>query len=314
MISLNTIYEIEFGNNYLKVDGNTALSRNAVADFEYSDYHMTAFNDEIGKIYWLQIYDGETLVKDLVPAIRKSDGAVGMYDQLSGEFLTASSGILYAQKFDKVTITANSYTIQYGDAMPEFGFTSEGMDVTGVPEITCEATATSPVGTYPIVIARGSVTNNNDTYVNGVLTIEKAPLTITAKDYTRYVGEENPVFEADYAGFKNDETNEVLISQPTFTCEANATSTEGEYPIVVSGAEAQNYEITYVDGKLTIDNIMLGDANGDGRVDQVDLALMVAKLLEKNPAVFVHKNADINKDNVINQIDLALLVRILLEN
>lgn len=305
LISLNTIYEIEFGNNYLKVDGNTALSRNAVADFEYSDYHMTAFNDEIGKIYWLQIYDGETLVKDLVPAIRKSDGAVGMYDQLSGEFLTASSGILYAQKFDKVTITANSYTIQYGDAMPEFGFTSEGMDVTGVPEITCEATTTSPVGTYPIVIGRGSVTNNNDTYVNGVLTIEKAPLTITAKDYTRYVGDENPVFEAEYAGFKNDDTNEVLSVQPTFTCEANSESEEGEYPIVVSGAEAQNYEITYVNGKLTINSYLLGDVNGDGRINVLDIVKIVGYIMGSPTQPFIEKAAHHNDDGVINVLDLV---------
>lgn len=305
LIRLNTIYEIEFGNNYLKVDGNTALSRNAVADFEYSDYHMTAFNDEIGKIYWLQIYDGETLVKDLVPAIRKSDGAVGMYDQLSGEFLTASSGILYAQKFDKVTITANSYTIQYGDAMPEFGFTSEGMDVTGVPEITCEATTTSPVGTYPIVIGRGSVTNNNDTYVNGVLTIEKAPLTITAKDYTRYVGDENPVFEAEYTGFKNDETNEVLSVQPTFTCEANSESEEGEYPIVVSGAEAQNYEITYVNGKLTINSYLLGDVNGDGKINVLDIVKIVGYIMGSPTQPFIEKAAHHNDDGVINVLDLV---------
>ena len=89
-------------------------------------------------------------------------------------------------------------------------------------------------------------------------------MTITAKDCTRYVGEENPAFEAEYSGFKNSETSEVLSMQPSFTCEANAESEAGEYPIVVSGAEAQNYEITFVDGTLTVENYLLGDVNGDG--------------------------------------------------
>lgn len=312
LITLNTPYEIEFGNNYLKVNGNTALSNNSVSDFEYSNYHMTAFNDEIGKIYWLQIYDGETLIKDLVPAIRKSDGAEGMYDQLTGEFIQASSGTLYVQKFDKVKITANSYTIQYGDAMPMFGFTSEGMDVTGAPEISCDATATSPVGSYPIVISRGTVTNNNDTYVNGVLTIEKAPLTITAKDFTRYIGEENPVFEAEYSGFKNEETNEVLSVQPTFTCEANAESEAGEYPIVVSGAEAQNYEITFVDGTLTVENYLLGDVNGDGKINVLDIVKIVSYIMGSPTQPFIEKAAHHNDDGVINVLDLVKEVSLVL--
>ena len=151
-----------------------------------------------------------------------------------------------------VTITANSYTIKYGDDIPDFGFTSEGADLVGTPAITCEATASSPVGTYPIVITKGTVENYNDTYVNGTLTIEKAPLTITAKSYTRKQGEENPTFEADYEGFKNNETSSVLTKQPVFSCDATAASAPGEYDITVSGAEAQNYEISYVSGKLTV--------------------------------------------------------------
>ena len=165
------------------------------------------------------------------------------------------SGKLTVIDADAVIITANSYTIKYGDDMPEFGFTSEGADLVGTPAITCEATASSPVGTYPIVISKGSVENYNDTYVNGTLTIEKAPLTITAKSYTRKQGEENPTFEADYEGFKNNETSSVLTKQPTFACTATAASAPGEYDITVSGAEAQNYEISYVSGVLTVEQV-----------------------------------------------------------
>ena len=161
-------------------------------------------------------------------------------------------GKLTITEADPVTITAKSYTIKYGDELPTFEFTSEGATLAGTPAITCEATKTSAVGIYPIVITKGSVTNYNTIFVNGTLTIEKAPLTITAKSYTIKQGETLPTFEAEYSGFKNNETKAVLTTQPTITTTATSTSEPGEYDIIVSGAEAQNYSISYVAGKLTI--------------------------------------------------------------
>ena len=161
-------------------------------------------------------------------------------------------GKLTITEADPVTVTAKSYTIKYGDDIPAFEFTSDGAALEGTPLITCEATSASPVGTYPIVISKGSVANYNVTYVNGTLTIEKAPLRITAKDYTIKQGEALPAFEATYEGFKNNETLDVLTKQPTITTTATSASEPGEYEITVSGAEAQNYEMSYVAGKLTI--------------------------------------------------------------
>ena len=113
------------------------------------------------------------------------------------------------------------------------------------------------------------------------------------------------MFEAEYAGFKNDETNEVLSVQPTFTCEANSESEEGEYPIVVSGAEAQNYEITYVNGKLTINSYLLGDVNGDGRINVLDIVKIVGYIMGSPTQPFIEKAAHHNDDGVINVLDLV---------
>ena len=155
--------------------------------------------------------------------------------------------------FDRpVTIIPQNYTIAYGDGLPTFEYDSQDVTLFGTPEISCEATSTSPAGTYPITITKGSVANPNATYVNGTLTIEKAPLTITAQDYTIKQGEDLPVFEATYEGFKNNETADVLTTLPTLSTTATSASEPGEYEIAVSGAEAQNYEISYVSGKLTI--------------------------------------------------------------
>ena len=156
------------------------------------------------------------------------------------------------KKHTPVTLTARSYTRNYGEVNPTFGYTAEGATVEGTPDITCEATATSPVGTYPIVISKGSVTNEDDSYVNGTLTVTKAPLTITAQSYVIKQGEALPTFEVSYDGFKNADTRDVLKKQPAAACAATSWSDAGTYDITVDGAEAENYSISYVKGTLTI--------------------------------------------------------------
>jgi hypothetical protein len=89
-------------------------------------------------------------------------------------------------------------------------------------------------------------------YVDGTLTITKAPLSVTAKSYIREQGQENPNFEVTYSGFKNGENESVLTIKPTVTTTATASSGPGTYDINVSGAEGQNYSLTYNKGVLTV--------------------------------------------------------------
>ena len=166
--------------------------------------------------------------------------------------ISYTAGKLIVTEADPVTITAKSYTRKYGEANPTFEFTTEGAALEGIPVISCAATATSPVGTYPITVTKGTVANYNVTYVAGTLTIEQAPLTIAAGTYTKKQGEALPEFTLTYTGFKNGEDESVLLTQPTVTTTADVNSPAGEYAIVVSGAEAQNYEISYVNGTLII--------------------------------------------------------------
>lgn len=160
-------------------------------------------------------------------------------------------GTITVTDADKVTITANNITMVYGDAVPELTYASSD-ELIGVPQLSCSATSKSPVGTYPITISKGSVENYNVEYVSGTLTIVKAPLTISAGSYTKKQGEENPNFTATYSGFRNGETASVLTKQPTFTTDVVASTVPGQYAVKVSGAEAQNYEISYVDGTITV--------------------------------------------------------------
>ena len=85
------------------------------------------------------------------------------------------------------------------------------------------------------------------------VTIAKAPLKITAKSYVRKEREANPEFGVTYEGFKNNETNTVLLTQPMTSCSATQSSSPGIYSITVSGASAANYDIYYATGTLTIE-------------------------------------------------------------
>ena len=110
-----------------------------------------------------------------------------------------------------------------------------------------------PVGTYPITILPGTITTPGVVLKEGVFTITPAPLTVTAQSYTRQLGQPNPEFEVTYKGFRNGEKEGVVTVKPTVSCEADETSPAGTYDIVVSGAEAPNYTITYVSGVLTVE-------------------------------------------------------------
>ena len=99
--------------------------------------------------------------------------------------ISYTNGKLIVTEADAVVVKAKSYTRKYGEANPTFEYTTEGAELIGQPVITCEATATSPVGTYDIIVSKGTVENYNVTYVAGTLTITKVPLNIAAGTYTK---------------------------------------------------------------------------------------------------------------------------------
>ena len=151
-----------------------------------------------------------------------------------------------------IIVRAKSYSRQYGDENPVFEFETEGAALDGTPEIVCSAVANSPVGSYIIEVKQGSIKNYNVHFDSGSLVITKAPLTISAGNYTKKQGDAMPVFKASYAGFKNGEDESVLTKQPVFSCEANESSAPAEYAVTISGAEAENYDISYEQGHLTV--------------------------------------------------------------
>lgn len=160
---------------------------------------------------------------------------------------------------------------EYTGKMPELNFKNnvEGMNVT----FNTETTPTD-AGKYSTEV---KAIFSNDDWSTSVsvpcsYTITKAPVTVIANDVKREYGKENPEFTCSYFGFKNNENEEVLISKPTIATTATKESGVGTYPIIATGAEAQNYSFSYERGTLTItqatqsieweqafDNVFVGD-------------------------------------------------------
>ncbi|MBC8076480.1 MAG: CotH kinase family protein [Chloroflexales bacterium] len=82
--------------------------------------------------------------------------------------------------------------------------------------------------------------------------VTKAPLTIRADDKTVRSGGALPTLTASYAGFVNGDDAGDLDAPVQLTTSATSTSPAGIYPIVASAAADANYEISFVNGALTI--------------------------------------------------------------
>ncbi len=170
---------------------------------------------------------------------------------------------LWQDKGETSIVSADNLTMVYGDDVPPLTYSLVGEELGGEPQLTTVVTSASPVGTYPITVGKGSVTRHAVEYVAGTLTVTKAPLTVTAKSYTIEQGAPLPDFEVEYAGFKNEETSSVLTKRPVVSCAATSWSAPGDYEIIPSDADAENYGISYVKGTLTITANVAEIADGD---------------------------------------------------
>ncbi len=185
-------------------------------------------------------------------------------------FFTPADSVDYTSVGDTVslvvlpaplTISGTDTNRPYGEANPvltgTFNGLTNGDDITAT--FTCSATTSSPVGTYAIVpgLPVGSdLTNYSITYQDGTLTVNPAPLTITANNRPKTYGQ-SVVFtgtEFTASGLLNsDAVTRVALSSSG----AAATAPVGGSPYAIvpssaAGSGLANYVITYANGALTI--------------------------------------------------------------
>ncbi len=177
--------------------------------------------------------------------------------------LSGSVSIIVNKK--PLTVTAADASRVYGAANPSFSATLSGFVngdgasvVTGSAAVSSGATNTSSVGTYSITPAIGTLAaaNYSFTFVNGTLTVTKAPLTVTAANASRVYGVANPTFTATLSGFVNGNTaSSSVTGSAALSTLATTTTAPGSYPITaaIGSLASTNYSFTtFVPGTLTI--------------------------------------------------------------
>lgn len=166
-----------------------------------------------------------------------------------------------------LTVTAESFSVDYGEtvAADDFWYSYSGFvngedeDVlTELPVIECEAASIPEAGEYPITVSGGDAKNYEFVYDNsGILTVVSVPLTGRIGNVEIEYGTEEIAFTdivdyIEYSGFVNNDTEVEFIEAPEVLTTWTPDAAPGEYPIVLNGGKAKNYDVTFVPGTLTV--------------------------------------------------------------
>lgn len=169
-----------------------------------------------------------------------------------------NNGQLYISKAD-LTIRVLDDSVYYGDSIPIFQYETEGFvnheteqALRINPVLTTAAVQFSPSGNYKINAQGASAVNYNISYMSGMLTILKQPLTVLAENKTKVYGSEMPELSYTTGGKLENDPNSVFTVEPDLRTEATRESSVGMYSIIVGAAGSDNYDLSYESGTLEV--------------------------------------------------------------
>ncbi len=206
---------------------------------------------------------GSIIGSDEVVIITRSTGEdVGTYEielsdgaDAANYAITKTSGTLTINT-KAITITADAKTKVYGESDPALTYEITTGTLESGDALSGDLTrvAGNDVNTYAI---ENTLFNGNYdiTFVSADLTITKKALTATADDQIRDEGEENPELTITYDGFVLGDDATVLDTAPSIATTASSASEPGTYDITLSGGSDNNYELTLVNGTLTVNTV-----------------------------------------------------------
>ena len=151
---------------------------------------------------------------------------------------------------DMITLTPATFEYSAEDITPEVTVADGESTLLEGEDYDLAISDNHDVGTATVTVTGKGAYKNTD---NATFTITQAPLTVTADDKERHEDDEvSPELTISYSGWKGSDDESVLLTAPTIQCAVTADSPMGTYPITVSGGEARNYYIVYVNGTFTI--------------------------------------------------------------
>jgi hypothetical protein len=171
---------------------------------------------------------------------------------LSSNYLIVMTDGVYTITKASLHIYAVDTSSIYGSAIAALQLSSAGLqngeqlqNLDSVCKVTCNVTSASPVGLYEITLSGGADSNYEITLHNGLYQVTKSQLLVAATNDASEYGSEPILSPPTYIGFVNGDTESDLIV-PSFTSTvANSSSDVGVYPINLSLAVSNNYELSY---------------------------------------------------------------------
>ncbi len=156
-------------------------------------------------------------------------------------------------------ITASSTSQTYGAAPPPItpaysGFVDGDTAASLTTQPTCDSPVlpTTGVGTYDSTCSGAVDPNYAISYTDGSVVVGQADVTVTASSGSTTYGTAPAAVTASVDGLQNGEDPSVLGAGLTCTTTAGPTSPVGTYPSSCSGDSDPNYDVSYVDGTVTV--------------------------------------------------------------
>jgi hypothetical protein len=163
------------------------------------------------------------------------------------------------------SVIVNNVTMIYGSVVPALTYTVSGLvngdtearAISGKPLLTSDLSRAAIVGAYITRPTAGAMTakNYNLKFVAGTLTVDKAPLTLTAANLSMKLNSTMPTLTYAITGLVNGDTAAAAtVGAATISTTATAKSSIGSYSIVLTLGKlsARNYSIKLVNGTLTV--------------------------------------------------------------
>ena len=263
-------YDITYNNGTLTVDpaAITAITGIIANNKTYDGtYHATL--DSSNAVFTGMI-TGDTLTIAAAGVFTDKNVGTGITVNITGLTLSGTDAGNYSLTDTSATttaditpaalsITANDAEKTYdglaftgGNGVTYDGFVNSETDSVLTGNIAYGGTAQNALNadSYTITASGQTSSNYNISYTDGTLIIDKANATVTANSATTtYSGVEQSVSGYTVAGLVNDENAADVLS---LTETGGSGTNAGSYTLNIAG-DATNYNLTFVDGELTID-------------------------------------------------------------
>ena len=207
-----------------------------------------------------------TISNGRVTILKAGSTTITASQAASGNFNATSATTTLVVNKAPLTVTANDATRAFGEKNPTFTLSYSGFvngdtedDLSIKPNAFCNATTSSPVGTYDITVGGGVSTNYAFTYVKGTLTVSSSAAQIAITP----IGEKtygNAPFELQATSPNKETAITYTIENPAIASINGSTVTilkAGSTTITAHQAASGNYEEASATTELVVNKALL---------------------------------------------------------